>query len=73
MRKAAIAVALVALLAPAAGSVGSNLSCAKPAVADGTPIPPLPPPGKHPGLVADGMPLPPPPKKPAMTTPSELA
>jgi len=75
MRKAIIAVGLFALLVPVGVNVKAAHVSPKPAVvSDGTPIPPLPPPGKHPGLVADGMPLPPlPPKKPAMTTHSELA
>jgi hypothetical protein len=75
MRKAAMAVGLVALLVPVAGNVRATHVGSQPAaVSDGTPIPPLPPPGKHPGLTADGMPLPPlPPKKPAKVMQGELA
>jgi hypothetical protein len=76
MRKAAIAVGLVTLLAPVAGNIAVTHSNAKLAVvADGSPIPPLPPPAKHPALLADGGPLPPPgpPKKPGNAASSDLA
>ena len=75
MRKAAIAVGLVASLAPVAGNVrATHVSSQPAAVSDGTPVPPLPPPGRHPVLTADGMPLPPlPPKKPAQVMPGGLA
>jgi len=66
-RLSGLSLLVASIVVPPGSSVNQNTSTngtTQMQMADGMPLPPLPPPGKGSSLIADGMPLPPlPPSK----------